>query len=304
MALYLFNDHKPLEDIKIYPHVNPNDERVSFRISRMEDYTHKRQESTEEPHRHDFYTVLITKEAKGIHSIDFNAYELSNNQIFFISPGQVHQLIEYQPPKGYVIVFTKDFLLNNSISDYLISDLNLFNSYSNRPPLDATTIFPIIKRFCEEMLTLYRTQNLKYQYQSIGAYLKLLLIQCNNSCTCKEEHTQLTEAGTSKLKQFKDLLEKQFKDWHSVGQYADALNVTSDHLNRVVKSLTGKSSKEHIQDRIVVAAKRMLYFSSASAKEIAYDLGFGEPAHFSQFFKKKIGVSPSQFRAQRHAHSE
>ena len=133
-----------------------------------------------------------------------------------------------------------------------------------------------------------------------------MLIQCNNSYGAKKEHThtQLTEVGTSKLKQFKDLIEKHFKAWHSVGQYADALNVTSDHLNRVVKSLTGKSAKEHIQDRIVVAAKRMLYFSSASAKEIAYELGFGEPGHFSQFFKKQTSVSPSQFRSSRSVHSE
>ena len=284
--------------IKIYDHVHKEDENIGFRISRMEDYAHNHQERIEEPHRHDFYTVILTKKAGGRHVIDFNAYELADHQIFFISPGQVHQLAEAFPPIGYVLVFTKQFLINNNISNCLISDLNLFHSYGNRPPLDYSAMVPIIERFCEEMIDLYHAKNLKYQYEAIGAYLKLLLIQCNQIGGREDGHTQLVEVGAAKLKTFKDLIEEKFKEWHAVKPYANALNVTADHLNRVVKSLTGKSSKEHIQERIVVAAKRMLYFSSASSKEIAYDLGFVEPAHFSQFFKKHVGLSPSQFRRQ------
>ena len=91
-------------------------------------------------------------------------------------------------------------------------------------------------------------------------------------------------------------METHYKTWHATSQYANELNITPDHLNRSIKSLIGKTAKEYIQARITIAAKRMLYFSDLSTKEIAYDLGFSEPANFSNFFKKCTGISPSEFK--------
>ncbi|VAX18427.1 Transcriptional regulator, AraC family [hydrothermal vent metagenome] len=84
--------------------------------------------------------------------------------------------------------------------------------------------------------------------------------------------------------------------WHATSDYAKELFVTPDHLNRIVKLLTGKTTKEFIQSRISVEAKRMFYLSNLSIKEIGYKLGFSEPANFSAFFKKCTGKSPSTFK--------
>ena len=73
------------------------------------------------------------------------------------------------------------------------------------------------------------------------------------------------------------------------------MGVSSDHLSRVVKSLTGKTAKDFIQSKLIVESKRLLYFTDLSTKEIAYDLGFSESSNFSQFFKNQTGVSPSEF---------
>ena len=94
----------------------------------------------------------------------------------------------------------------------------------------------------------------------------------------------------------KALVEANYQNWHASSQYAEALHITPDHLNRTVKSLIGKTAKEYIQSRITVAAKRMLYFSDQSNKEIGYALGFSEPGNFSAFFKKCTGQSPSDFK--------
>ena len=121
------------------------------------------------------------------------------------------------------------------------------------------------------------------------------LVHCNNACSLsQEENTQTVQASVVLLRNFKDLLNKHFKQWHKVAEYSKALHITSDYLNASVKSLTGKSAKEHIQSRIFIAEKRLLLFSDLNTKEIAYELDFSESANFSQFFKRCTGVSPSK----------
>jgi AraC-like DNA-binding protein len=82
-----------------------------------------------------------------------------------------------------------------------------------------------------------------------------------------------------------------------VNDYADKLAVTPDYLNKTVKSITGKSAKEHIQSKLIVEAKRSLLFSGLSGKELAYTLGFEESAHFNNFFKKNTGLTPTEFKS-------
>ena len=146
------------------------------------------------------------------------------------------------------------------------------------------------------MLNLHQS-NINYKTEALGALLQLFLIRCNNLCSLPERDTQSLEAGNALLKNFKDLLEENYKQWHGASQYAARLSITPDHLSKVLRSLTGRSTKEHIQGRITTAAKRMLYFSELSTKEISYELGFSEPSNFSAFFKKCTGESPSAFRS-------
>ena len=284
-----------MDPLKTYKQVNRAHHHLSFGISRMEDIYEKRQGETDAPHRHDFYTVLVVKEARGEHIIDFNEYVLSGSQIFFISPGQVHQVIEFEKSYGFSIVFSSQFLVENNIPAAFVEDLNLFNESGESPPLMLNEDeLPSLSNRCEEMLVLNQS-DIKFKYDALGSLLKLLLIDCNNLCCIQQEAPYKAEAGNAILRNFKALLNQHYKSWHSATQYAGALHVTADHLNRVLKSLTGKTSKEHIQNRVSLAAKRLLYFSGLSAKEIAYELGFSEPANFSAFFKKCTGLSPSKF---------
>ena len=82
-----------------------------------------------------------------------------------------------------------------------------------------------------------------------------------------------------------------------VSEYASELAVTADYLNKVLKNITGISAKEHIQNKLVTEAKRLLIFSNISNKELSYQLGFDEAAHFNNFFKKMTGLTPTEFRS-------
>jgi len=289
-----------MKDIKTYRQVNRTDTRVNFAITQMETFYEISQGEIYPPHRHDYYTVIISKDSKGKHIIDFNEYELSKDQIFFVSPGQVHQVIEYQKSTGYVITFSPQFLINNNIPLSFISDLNLFNDYGQSPPLAAEgPSLQVISGYCEELISIVRS-DIKFKEQAIGSFLKLLLIKCNNICALpKHDNPQIIEAGYSILKKFKELVESHYTEWHHSAQYARQLNITPDHLNRTIQSLSGKTAKVYIQTRVCIAAKRMLYFSDLSTKEIGYKLGFSEASNFSSFFKKNTNLSPTAFRKNR-----
>lgn len=287
-----------MESIKTYNTVNSTNESVHFKITQMGNMYETRIGKPDVPHRHNFYTVILVNKAKGKHFVDFKEFSLGNKQVFFIHPGQVHQVIEKNKPSGYVMLFSEQFLIQNHIPLSFIGDVNLFHDYGNIPPLPLSQEkFKTLSGYCEEIIA--HNIHDKFAEQVYASYLKLFLIQCNTACPEKQENPQNIEAGYSLLKRMKALLEKHYKEWHFSSQYAETLHITPDHLNRTIKSLTGKTAKEYIHARICTSAKRLIYFSDLSTKEIGYELGFNEPANFSAFFKKCTGVSPSEFKKTR-----
>ena len=196
------------------------------------------------------------------------------------------------------MTFSPQFMLENGIDFSFLEDLHLFQDFGYTPPLELEVEELEKLVSIAEEIEKFAHGNQKFKYQAIGAFLKLFLIHCNQACSLsKEENTQSVQASVSLLQNFKNLLNEHYKNWHKVSEYADALHITSDYLNTSIKSLTGKTAKEHIQSRIIIAAKRLLRFSDLQNKEIAYELGFSAPANFSQFFKKCVGISPSKFGA-------
>jgi AraC-like DNA-binding protein len=286
-----------MDVIKRYTKVDPENDARSFDIKRMEDIYERHHGQPDEPHRHTYYTILLIKSARGQHIVDFKDFELKGYQAFFISPGQVHQIREAEKSHGYALTFSPQFMMQNGIEDCFIDDLHLFHDFELSPPLELSSEeMEVLAGLAEEMITYVQSAR-KFRYQAVGALLKLFLIQCNNACSLpQEDNTQAVQAAVSLLRDFRGLLKKNYTHWHKVSDYAQALSITPDYLNASVKSLSGRSAKEHIQSQITVAAKRLLMFSGLPAKAIAYELGFSTPAYFSQFFKKCTGQSPSAFK--------
>mgnify|MGYP000356442481 FL=1 len=251
------------------------------------------------PHRHDYYTVILIKEAKGQHIIDYHSYDLAPLQVHFVSPGQVHQVVTPSRPKGSVFTFSRDFLVENNIPESFISNINLFRQFGETPPLGIDEItFERLSRILKEMQECLPLE-LHYRKRALGALLQLFLIYCNNSCLL--DMTQLDEenSGVCMLRDFKKLVNENFQQWHKVAEYAPILHVSPKHLSHTIKQLTGKTAKEVIQDRLTLEAKRLLFHTDLSIKEIAFRVGFEAPLHFSSFFKKQAGQSPSQYRQNR-----
>ena len=198
-----------------------------FVMKTMEEIDQKMGGITDNPHRHNYYTVIWPLTATGRHVIDFREYPIIPHHLFFVSPGQVHQIVTDPDPTGYVILFTSEFLDKNSIRNDFISNLRLFRKSDETPPLQLTgQMVRILSPFAEQMLSAFRSQKELF-LETIGAYLKLFLIECNGNCTSNSDtNTQNIEVGKTLVRKFKELVESHYMTWHQVKNYAELLNVT------------------------------------------------------------------------------
>jgi len=287
----------PHNQVKTYNFSENSTDINNFVIKLMEDIYLEGNGESDSPHRHDYYAIILIEKGKGIHYVDFQKYDVEDNTVYFILPGQMHQLVLSEKPKGWVLAFTEEFLISNNIPDKLINDIYLFNNYGQSPPLLLNEHQMQVYKSLIDQIELFSTSIRNYTNDAVGSLLKLFLIQSNNHCSlAKENNPQLIENTNHLLSIFKQLLNEHYKTKHKVSEYADMLAVTADYLNKTVKNITGKSAKEHIQSKIATEAKRSLLFSNLSGKELAYDLGFDESAHFNNFFKKTTGLTPIEFR--------
>jgi AraC family transcriptional regulator, transcriptional activator of pobA len=254
-------------------------------------------ESAHLPHRHDFYTIIAVENAVGKHQIDFKTYNLTPNTLYFISPEQVHDLNTEGVVKGHVIMFTDDFLLQHSVAPERLTELGLFfNCDESKPLMLNAGAMRILHLFFQKFKSENVTDN-KDKWEILGAWLKLFLLECQR---LKKEHTlknvKLDNRQAHIVRQFKEDVEHNFKKWHQVTDYANAQNLSSNYLNEVIKTETKTSAKDFILNRLILEAKRLARYSDMTAKEIAYELGYEDMAHFSKFFKKCEGVSFSEFK--------
>lgn len=274
-----------------------NDLPVPFVFRRMEDIDMVQGGMADDPHRHNYYTVIWSFTAKGKHIIDFKEYAIEPGHIFFVSPWQVHQVITEPAPTGVVILFTPEFLQKNSIKEDFISNLRLFRLSDETPPLPVHEEMRVrLLEFANGMKQAFESDD-EMRYDTIGAYLKLFLITCNGHCSLyPATNPQNIEVGRKLTRSFKTLVEENFNKWHQVQEYARELNVSPNYLNEVIRSGLNISAKDYIQQRVTLEAKRLLAFTNKSAKEIGFDLGFEDPSHFSKFFKSRTGISLQIFK--------
>jgi len=286
--------------ITSYQLKHPNGDNVDFILkstAEIFDQMEGRSDLQDHPHRHDYFTIiLVEEELGGVHVIDFKEYALDGAAIHFVYPGQVHQFLSHTRPNGWVLNFSASFLMQNGISTELIDRVYLYNTFGDSPPMPISSEQLATFRGIIDQMKAYQQGHNYYRYEALGALLKLFIINVSGACTISASIAESDVGGNDLIRRFKQQIEADYKTHHKVLDYASALSVSSDYLNRYVKNKTGKSAKEYIQDKIMIEAKRLLLFTELSAKELAFELGFEEPSHFNSFFKKVNGQSPIAFR--------
>ncbi|MEY5047820.1 MAG: transcriptional regulator, AraC family [Bacteroidota bacterium] len=250
------------------------------------------------PHRHDdFYEILFVTQGKGVYTIDFEEYEIKPDAIFFLSPGQIHELELSDDVQGYIFLFSSSFYHFNKTNPYKLFELPFFYTLGkDTPPLylksktDHITLSELFKNAIYE-----NDHQLTDKEEAVRALLDLILIQCNRIYPVQNQEEKLQKSRIL-VKRFKQLIEEKCQENLAVKDYASLLSVTANHLSETVKLVTGRTSTDLINDRMLMEIKRMLVHSNYTVSEIAYRLNFADQSYFSKYFKKLSSFSPLDYR--------
>jgi AraC family transcriptional regulator, transcriptional activator of pobA len=250
-----------------------------------------------------FYTVFLKEVKCGDLRYGKNTYDYQEGTLVFIGPGQVVSVEnagEVYQPKGHVLVFHPDIIHGTNLGRH-INDYTFFGYQSNEA-------LHVSER--ERKMVLDSFSKISYELEhAIDKHSKRLIVSnieiLLNYCTRFYDRQFITRDNIIKgtLEKFEEVLNNYFSSEKpqtiglpSVAYCAGELNLSANYFGDLIKKETGTSAQEYIQTKLIDVAKERIFNIDKSISEVAYELGFKYPQHFTRLFKQKTGQSPNEYR--------
>ncbi len=241
-------------------------------------------------HRDDYHIFLFIEQGSGRVLIDFREHEITPGNVYAILPGQVHFPVSDIAATGWVLAI--DSMLVKDEYQRIFAKSSLIRNRVNLSEEKTTEL----KRCAEAIYKRFHPGRSPIQ-ENILHDLFSYYIGMIAELYHKEFPSPVKNRYASITFDFKDLLSTHYREWKRPSDYASRLNLSPVYLNEAVKKSTGLSASESIQHEIVIRAKRLLYYTTLSVKEIAGELGYEDQAYFTRLFTKVSGLSPTRFRS-------
>ncbi|MGC4038471.1 MAG: helix-turn-helix domain-containing protein [Chitinophagaceae bacterium] len=248
--------------------------------------------------KNDDYEIIWLTRGSDIFKLDLHSFELSNHLLLFVKPGQPYTFPAHADLEGYIIHINPTYdesSYREFDSSWQRHRLRLFNNQYklNTMPDEREDLNDVLIK----MLKACNHPN-DMSTDILKRYFSIFLLYLSRQIEQAIPATAATRNGEV-VRQFIGLLDKHFKEKKMVADYAQSLSLSPNYLNEIVKKFTGHSAGYHIRQRIILEAKRMLFYSDTCRKEIAYSLGFNDMAHFSKFFKAATGRNFTDFKKEK-----
>jgi len=254
------------------------------------------------PITNDCFTISFKKIVKGDLNYGRTKYDFTNGALFFIAPRQVLQWdssVVFEQ-KGFSINFHEDFLKGTELA-HQIKKYGYFSYSANEAlhlsPKEEKQMEAIVESIDME----YQNNQDEFSKDIILSQLSTLLKYANRFY--ERQFINRKELSNNLLEQFNQQLVNYFDSGHfqengipSIEQIAESLSVSQRYLSDTLKKETGKTSTEHLHLYLIDEAKNILLNPNKAIAEVAYELGFEYPPYFSRLFKKKEGMSPTEYR--------
>lgn len=230
-------------------------------------------------------------------------YDYQAGTLVFFAPGQtmeIHKPVEIVKPKGFGLLFHPDLLHGTGLAKVL-NECSFFSYQSNEAlHISEDERQLVLDCFAKIELELQRPID-KHSKKLIAANIELFLNYCERFYDRQFITRDVAHKGI--LEKFEELLNKYFSSEKpqkiglpSVAYFANELHFSANYFGDLIKKETGQSAKEFILKKVIETAKTKVYEGEKTVNEIAYELGFKYPQHFTRIFKQKVGMSPVEFR--------
>ena len=250
-------------------------------------------EEAKQSHREQSHSFFLLERGTVSVVIDFKKYKIKSPSITYMHPNQVHRIMALE---------------NATVSSWAINNENLNPEYLKlleeiKPAKPLSLQKETFSIICEAVSFCIKISERKQEKlfhsilkDSCNALVALVASQYLEQDKSTNKHSRFEIVA----KDFKRIVEQNFTTMKSPAAYARKLNITTSYLNECVKNSTGFSVSHHIQQRIILEAKRLLYHSDNSVKEIAAQLGFDDYPYFARLFTKVAGMTALAFRNKNH----
>lgn len=269
------------------------------------DFSDVEKEFTHSFKRYGFYFIFLKDIKCGDLVYGRHTYDYQEGTLVFIAPGQIvgkEDTGEIFKMKGWGLYFHPDLLRGTSLGQHM-KDYSFFSYEANESlhmsERERNIIIGCFREIREEL----QHSIDKHSKSIVTANIEVFL----NHCMRFYDRQFITRDNVNKdvLSRFEQLLDNYFESDKPqkiglplVQYFADQLHLSANYFGDLIKKETGKSAQEHIQLKVIEMAKDKLYNPEKNVNEIAYELGFKYPHHFSRMFKKIVGYSPTDYRIQ------
>jgi len=246
-------------------------------------------EDAQQSHRHDRHSFFLLENGTVSIEIDFQTYEIKPSSVIYMHPDQVHRMLAFE---------------NVTVSSLAINNENLNPDYLKlleditpaKPLVLEEETFSIISEALSLVIKFSERRKDKLYHSLIKDSCNALVALVISQYLAQSKSTETFSRFEIITKAFKELLERNYTTVKRPTAYAQKLNISTPYLNECVKNTTGYSVSHHIQQRVILEAKRLLYHSDQSVKEIATALGYDDYPYFSRLFTKVTGMTALTFR--------
>jgi AraC family transcriptional regulator, transcriptional activator of pobA len=277
----------------VFTLVNQQNGNLAFKLFLFEDNSY-----FDHLQRNNYYSLIWITEGSGKLKTNFSEYDFKENSLFSFAPYQPF-MFSSNLVKGIAIYFHSDFFCIHKHQTEVTCNGVLFNNVYQKPffVVDAVlqnTLNNVIGQITSEM----QHPGLA-QYELLISYMKIFLIAASRSKAEQQPESIISPKGANEpviLQNLKEAIEKDFKSRHTPQDYAALLNISPNALAKITKKYFNKTLTNLIAERIIIEAKRELYLTNKSIKEVAYELGYDDEYYFNRFFKKNVNIPPQLYR--------
>jgi len=277
----------------VYTLVNKQNGNLSFKVFEFDNSSY-----FDHIQRNNYFTIIIITSGEGLAKVDLCEYSFKENTLFAFYPYQPFMLASEEPLTGISIQFHHDFFCIYRHHKEIAANGILFNNVYQQPFIlldenNKQTLMNIVREIVNEL----KIDALRKD-EVLVSYLKIFLVFATRIKL--EQQSIKNENSNDKqlliIQNLRNAIEDNFRIKHSASEYADMLYVTPVVLARAAKNHFNMTLSDLITERIIVEAKRELYLTNKTVKEIAYELGYDDEYYFSRVFKGKTDISPQLYR--------